>query len=107
MADTRIPWIAPSESIIISMYFCVSLFEERKPRLILILTLREVKCSRSSLVHRLVPLLLVGNGAMCGNKGSSGSLVGVFKILGFQVKVIIYNGVDPLRVTVEDKTINT
>ena len=102
-----IPWIAPPEGIIISMYFCISLFEERKPRLIGVSTLREIKCSRSRLVHHLIPLLLVLNCAMASDNGSSRSFVVIFKVLGFQIEVVIYNGVDPIRVTVEDKTINT
>ena len=89
------------------MCLCVSLFEEGKPCLIGVSTLREVECSRSSLIHHMIPLLHVHIFATGGDKGSSRSSVGIFKILSLQIELIIYDGVDPVRIAVEDKTINT
>ena len=89
------------------MCLCISLFEEGKPRLIGISTLREVECSRSSLIHHMVPLLQVHVFATGGDNGISRAFVGIFKILSPQIEVVIYDGVDPVRIAIEDKPINT
>ena len=89
------------------MCLCISLFEEGKPRLIGVSTLREVECSRSSLIHHMIPLLHVHIFAREGDSSISRSFVGIFKILSLQIEVIIDDGVDPVRIAVEDKTINT
>ena len=107
MADSSIPWVAPSEGIIVSMCFCISLFEERNPHFIEVSALREIQCSRSSLIHSLIRVLRVPLYATGGDNGSSRSFFGIFKILGLQIEVIIHNGVDPIRVTIENKPINT
>lgn len=44
---------------------------------------------------------------MVSNDSVIRSFLGIFKILGLQVEVIIHNGVDPLRVTIENKSINS
>lgn len=81
MVDSHIPRITPSEGIIISMYFCISLFEERKPCFIRVSILRKVQCSRPSLVHHLIPFLHVPYCVMGGDQGISRSFFGMFKIL--------------------------
>lgn len=55
----------------------------------------------------MIPLLHVHIFAPEGNSGISRGFVGIFKILSLQIKVIIYDGIDPVRIAVEDKTINT
>ena len=88
------------------MCLCISLFEEGKPRLIGVSTLREVECSRSSLIHHTIPLLHVRICAI-GDNGISRGFVGIFEILSLQIEVIINDGIDPILIAVEDKTIDT
>ena len=109
MVDSMIPWISPSEGIIISMCFCISLFEEWKPCLIGISIMREIEGSRSSLIHRLMPLLQIFLCAMVGNNGIISDCFGadIFIVLNLQIEMVIYDGEYPIRVTAEDKTINT